>query len=409
MTTNWRFAWRNIWRHPRRTILTMLAIAFGAALLVFSIGFQLGQYDLMIKGSVSIYEGLIQVQKKGYLDEPKMRNSIEDIQSLAKQLRNKTSIDSISARANGFALVSSEKRSYGTLIAGVETAYEKLVSIIPGTVREGHYLSSDTAQEIIIGKSLAKNLQIMIGDELTLMGNGRDGSIAATILPVVGIYQSGSKELDRNLIQMPIKTFQETFGMGTHGHAIVFFHDDVKQVSLFKQEINQIIPDNKSLVTLTWDELQPGIKQAIELDYSSGWFMYLVLVAVITFSILNTFLMSVLERTREFGIMLALGYKPLNIGKLVMLEAFILTLFALALGTLIGLSINLYFAYYGLSFEGMEEIASVYNMPSTLYPQISLESILIGPLVIFIFTIISALYPAIKIRKLQPVEAMRKI
>jgi len=409
MSTNWRFAWRNIWRHPRRTILTMLAIAFGAALLVFSIGFQLGQYDLMIKGSVSIYEGLIQIQKKGYLDEPKVRSSINNIQLLAKKLRNKTSIDSITARANGFALISSEKRSYGTLITGVEPAYEKLVSIIPGTINEGQYLSSDSAREMVIGESLARNLQIKIGDELTLMGNGRDGSIAATIMPVTGIYKSGSKELDRNLVQIPIQTFQEIFSMGSHGHAIVFYHDNVKNDFAFKQQLNQLITDRKDLVTLSWDELQPGIKQMIELDYSSGWLMYLVLVAIITFSILNTFLMSVLERTREFGIMLALGYKPFNIGKLVLLEAFLLTIFALILGTLIGLAINLYFYHNGLTFEGMEEVASMYNMPSTLYPQISFESILIGPLVIFIFTIISAIYPAMKIRKLQPVEAMRKI
>jgi len=409
MNTSWRFAWRNIWRHPRRTVLTILAIAFGAALLVFSIGFQLGQYDLMIKGSVSIYQGLIQVQKEGYLDEPKMRSSINNIQSLAQSLREKTQVTSIAARANGFALVSSNKRSYGTLIAGVEPKYEKMVSIIPDTIREGTYLSSDSAHEVIIGKSLASNMQIKLGDELTFMGSGRDGSIAATILPVTGIYESGSKELDRNLLQMPLKTFQETFAMGSHGHAIVFYHDDVKQDLVFKQQIKQALSSHKELVTLSWDQVQPGLKQMIELDYSSGWFMYVVLIAIITFSILNTFLMSVLERTREFGIMLALGYKPFNIGKLVMLEAFILTLFALSIGTLIGLLINLYFAAYGLTFDGMEEIAQMYNMPSTLYPQISFESTLIGPLVIFVFTLISALYPAMKIRKLQPVEAMRKI
>jgi len=409
MNTSWRFAWRNIWRHPRRTVLTILAIAFGAALLVFSIGFQLGQYDLMIKGSVSIYQGLIQVQKKGYLGEPKMRSSINNIQSVAQSLRDKTQVTSIAARANGFALVSSNKRSYGTLIAGVEPRYEKMVSIIPNTIREGTYLSSDSAQEVIIGKSLASNMQIKLGDELTFMGSGRDGSIAATILPVTGIYESGSKDLDRNLVQMPIKTFQETFAMGSHGHAIVFYHDNVKQDLIFKQQIEQALSSHKELVTLSWDQVQPGLKQMIELDYSSGWFMYVVLIAIITFSILNTFLMSVLERTREFGIMLALGYKPLNIGKLVMLEAFILTLLALSIGTLIGLLINLYFAAYGLTFDGMEEIAQMYNMPSTLYPQISVESTLIGPLVIFVFTLISALYPAMKIRKLQPVEAMRKI
>ena len=129
MNTSWRFAWRNIWRHKRRTLLTMLAICFGSALLVFSIGFQLGQYDLMIKGSVSIYQGLIQVQKKGYLDEPKIRSSIPDIQQLAEQLRSQTNSGFFTARANGFALVSSEKRTYGSLITGVEPAYEPKVSI----------------------------------------------------------------------------------------------------------------------------------------------------------------------------------------------------------------------------------------------------------------------------------------
>jgi putative ABC transport system permease protein len=408
MNTTWRFAWRNIWRHPRRTILTMLAIAFGSALLVFSIGFQLGQYDLMIKGSVSIYQGLIQVQKEGYLDDPKIRTSIADIQQLSENLRQQTNIDSFTARANGFALVSSQKRTYGSIVTGVEPSYESKVSILPNVVREGSYLSSDSANEIVIGKSLAKNMQVKVGDELTIMGNGRDGSMAATVLPIVGIFESGSKAIDRNLMQIPLKTFQEIFSMGSHGHSIVFYHDQVKQDQLFKSQIENIITD-KQLVTLTWDEIQPGIKQMIELDYSSGWFMYIVLIAVITFSILNTFLMSVLERTREFGIMLALGYKPFNIGKLVMLEAFILTLFALIAGTLLGLAINTYFAVYGLTFEGMDEIASMYNMPATIYPQISFESTLIGPLVIFIFTLLSALYPAMKIRKLQPVEAMRKI
>lgn len=408
MNTTWRFAWRNIWRHPRRTLLTMLAIAFGSALLVFSIGFQLGQYDLMIKGSVSIYQGLIQVQQKDYLNDKKIRNSIPDIQKLTERLRKETGINSFTARANGFALVSSKNRSYGILITGVEPAHEAKVSILPNVIRQGHYLTSDSSNEIVIGKSLARNMQVKIGDELTIMGNGRDGSIAATVLPVVGIFESGSKELDRSLIHIPLKTFQETFSMGTHGHNIVFYHDQVKQDHIFKQKIKKLISNNQ-LVTLSWDQIQPGVKQMIELDYSSGWLMYLVLIAIITFSILNTFLMSVLERTREFGIMLALGYTPFNIGKLVMLEAFILTSFALVLGTLLGLSINTYFVIYGLTFDGMDEIASMYNMPSTIYPQISFESTLIGPAIIFIFTILSALYPAMKIRKLEAVEAMRKI
>lgn len=409
MGNTWRFAWRNIWRNPRRTILTVLAIAFGAALLVFSIGIQLGQYDLMIDNSVRIYQGLLQVQKKGYLDEPKMRSSIADIQNLANYLRKTTGIASIAARANGFALVSSEKRTYGSLIVGVEPSRENLVSILPGVIREGRYLSSMDANEVVIGRSMARNMLLKLGDEITILGSGRNGSVAAAIAPVVGIYDSGSRDLDRNLIQMPLGSFQQVFAMEGHGHALVIYHEDVKQVETLRARIQTLVEPYDGLVTLSWDEIQPGVKQMIELDYSSGWMMYIVLVGVITFSILNTFLMSVMERTREFGIMLALGYKPFNIGKLVMLEALILTLLALVIGTLIGLGINIYFYIYGLTFSGMEEFAKMYNMPATLTPQISIKSVLLGPGVILIFTLLAALYPAMRIRLLQPVEAMRKI
>lgn len=409
MTSSWTFAWRNIWRYPRRTILTILAIAFGAGLLVFSIGLQLGQYDLMIQNSVRIYHGLLQVQKEGYQDEPKMRSSIADIRELGEQLRQATGIEAITARANGFALVSSATRTYGTLIVGVEPKLEERVSSLPGVIKDGHYFSAVDAQEVLIGRSLARNMQLSVGDELTILGTGRDGSVAATILPVVGIYESGSRELDRNMVQMPLVTFQEVFSMQGHGHALVIYHKDVKQLENFRAQIQQLISQHNTLSVLSWDEIQPGLKQMIELDYSSGWMMYIVLVAIITFSILNTFLMSVLERTREFGIMLALGYKPFDIGRLVMLEALILTLIALTIGTAIGFAINLYFYTYGLTFSGMDELAKMYNMPSTITPQLSLQSIFMGPAVILVFTLLAALYPALRIRLLQPVEAMRKI
>ncbi len=402
-------AWRNIWRNPRRTVLTMLAIGFGAVLLVFSIGLQLGQYDLMISSSVKLYHGLLQVQKAGYLEDPKMRNSIPDIVKLGQKLRDSTGLFSISARATGFALVSSDERTYGAMIVGVEPVNELKVSTLPGLIKQGRYLLSPHAYEIIIGKSLAGNMQIGIGDEVVIMGTGRDGSIAATILPVVGIYESGAKDLDRNLLQMPLLTFQEIFNMEGHGHSLVIYQNDVNTAHVLQQTIQNVLNDYDNHVVLRWDELQRGLKEMIELDYAGGWLMYIVLVAIITFSIMNTFLMSVLERTREFGIMIAIGYKPFAIGRLVMLEAFILTFIALIIGTGIGVLINLYFYHNGFTMPGMEEVAAQFNIPSYITPQMSIKSICLGPLTIFVATMLAALYPAFRIRSLQPVEAMRAI
>ncbi len=409
MPATLRLAWRNIWRNPRRTLLTLLAIAFGAGLLVFSVGFQLGQYEAMITNAVRTYQGLLQVQAPGFVDAPRLRNSLPAIQQLGAQLRHQTGIEQIAARAQGFALLSSAERTYATLVVGVEPAREPEVSTIPGLIQQGRYLGSLAAAEVVIGESLARNMQLRVGDELTLLGNGRDGSIAASILKVVGIFASGNRELDRNLVQIPLHHFQATFSMKDQGHSLVIFHPQTDRAEALQQQLRQALPKPETMAVLRWDELMPGLREMIELDYASGWFMYIVLVAIITFSIMNTFLMSVLERTREFGIMLALGYTPWNIGRMVMLEALLLTLLGLSLGTLIGLGVNLYFSHFGLTIAGMEELAELYNMPNRLTPQVSLRSTLTGPATILIFTLLAALYPALRIRRLEPVEAMRSV
>lgn len=409
MGTTFKMSWRNIWRNPRRTVLTMLAIGFGAALLVFSIGIQLGQYDMMISNSTRVFHGLLQVQKKGYLDEPKMRTSIADISVLTEKLKKETGMDAIAPRASGFALVSSEERTYGTMIVGVEPADEKQVSTIPGLIKEGRFLSASDADEAVIGRSLAQNMKLTPGDEITLLGNGRDGSIAATVMTVVGIFESGSRDLDRNMLEIPLGSFQEAFSMDGHGHTIVVYDEDTDQVHLLQNSIQALLGPEEDLVTLRWDQLQPGLKEMIELDYASGWLMYIVLVAIITFSIMNTFLMSVLERTREFGIMLALGYRPFSIGTVVILEAFFLALIALVAGMFGGLAVNTYFYYHGLTFPGMEEFASYYNLPPTITPQMSFTSVTLGPAVLLFATMLAAFFPVMRIRRLRAADAIKRV
>jgi ABC-type lipoprotein release transport system permease subunit len=404
-----RLAWRNIWRNRRRSLLTLLAIAFGVILLIFNIGIQLGSYDVMIENTVRLFHGHIQVQRKGYLDNPRIRKSIPAITALAARLRDQLGSKAVAARATGFALISSRSRSFGVMVVGVEPKYEPEVSSIPGTIRQGRYFKDASANEAIIGISLAKNLKIKIGDELTLLGSGRDGSVAATVIPVVGIFNSGSRDLDRSQVQLPIQTFQDIFTMQGQGHSIVLWTKKADQISAMLPRLKQLIPKDQDLVLLPWEKLLPGIKELIELDFASGWFIYITLIVIITFSILNTFLMSVLERTREFGLMLALGYTPLRIGALVMLEALMLTLLGIAVGLIIGACINTYFYIYGFSIPGMEEIAAQLNLPSSIQPKMSFYVFSAGPLVVLIATMLAALYPALRIRLLKPVDAMRSV
>ncbi len=407
MNLVFRLAWRNLWRQPRRTWLTTGAMIFSNTLLVFMISLQFGMYGLMIDNTLQAFTGHLQIQAPGYVDDQKMRQTVADIVPLAELMRREFPDRRIAARANAFALVSSEQRSYGIAVVGVEPQYEPAVSTLPGLVAQGRYLADNEAAEIVIGASLARNLKVGLGDELTLLGSGRDGSFSAAVVDVVGIFDSGIAEFDRSISEIPLGLFQDVFFMNGSGHHIVFNNGGINGVAALKTEVEALLPGDQELVVHDWDRLQPGLQQAIKADMSSAFFMYGILVILVAFSVLNTQLMSVLERTHEFGIVMALGLTPGRLGRLVMLETVIMGALGLLLGALLGAIVTSYLSVHGFAYPGMDELAAKFNLPARFFPEVSAPSLLLGPAVVFLFTLLAALYPALRLHRLHPVEAMR--
>ncbi|KZX57019.1 lipoprotein ABC transporter permease [Halioglobus sp. HI00S01] len=409
MNVNWRLAWRNLWRHRRRTWLTVAAMVFCNTLLMFMISLQLGTYDMMINNSLAMVTGHVQVQQKDYLENQRMRDSVPAVEALAASVANELGLDTVAARGQAFALASSEDRSFGVLLAGVQPDKEPGVSSLPGLVSEGRYLAADDRDAIVIGAVLAKNLKVGLGDELTFLGSGRDGSFAAGLATVVGIVHTGMDEIDRGIAHVPLAWFQETFSMGDHGHTVVVRMPDLALVEGAVQRVAALLPEGQNLVALDWDALQPGLRQAIRSDLASGWVMYAVFIVLVAFSVLNTQLMSVLERTREFGVMLALGMGPGRLAKLVTIETFLLSLLGLLLGLLFGGLVVLWLSHAGFSYPGMEEMAAEFNMDSRFYPEVSFVALMWGPSTVFLFTMLAAIYPSLRLYKLEPVQAMRAV
>jgi putative ABC transport system permease protein len=402
-----RLAWRNLWRHARRTWLTIGAMVFSNTLLVFMISFQFSMYGLMINNTLQVFSGHMQVQAPGYIDDQKMRQVVPDIQPLADQLRRDLDSNTVAARGWAFGLASSEERSYGIGIYGVEPEFEPNVSNIPGLVRNGHYLDRSDAMEIVIGSMLARNLRVGVGDELTILGSGLDGSFAAAVVTIVGVFDSGVKEIDRNIAEMPLATFQDVFYMDGAGHQVVLLAPTLDDAPLVQAKVAAMLP--AGLVVHDWNALQPGLKQAIQADMSSAFFMYGILVILVAFSVLNTQLMSVLERTHEFGVVMALGMKPGRLGRLVMLETALMGLIGFLCGAAAGALLTYWFSVNGVTYPGMEEMVANFNLPGRVYPQVSLLKTVFGPAVVFLFTLLAAVYPAWRLRRLNPVEAMRTI
>ena len=412
MSIETKMAWRNIWRNPRRTILTVCAITFASVLLVFMLSFQFGSYETMINTSVKISTGHLQIQAENYQEKKNIRFVISDPQSVADMVAKIPEVEAYTFRGQAFSLISSEDRTYGVVVTGINPQREANVSRLKKLVRDGTFLSANDVNQAVVGRLLAKNLRVTIGDELTMLGQGRDGSIAATVVQVKGIFSSGIDEFDRSAIQIPLSTFQDIFSMADAVHEIVVIAKSLSDVSKVKSKIQTALVgmnNPKSLKTLDWQDLMPGLRQAIEMDLVSGLIFYGLLIIVVAFSILNTFLMAIFERTKEFGVMMAIGTTPRRLTKVLLVESMAMTLIGIIAGIILGIVVTYYFQVHGIDFSGGSELLSQFGISGRMYPKLSLLSVSIGPFMVLFFTFIAALYPALKIRRLRPVEAMTAI
>jgi len=409
VNVTWVLAWRNLWRHGRRTWLTVGAMVFCNLLLVFMISLQLGSYQMMINNSLAMVSGHLQVQHRDFMADQRMRDSVPAVAALADSVREALGTEAVAARGQAFALASSEDRSFGVLITGVQPLYEPSVSSFPGLVSRGRYLQADDRDAIVIGAVLARNLQVDLGGELTFLGSGRDGSFAAGVATVVGIVDTGIADIDRVVAQVPLVWFQDVFTMADAGHAVVVRLDELDAVPAAVSTVSSLLAADGDLRVLDWDALQPGLRQAIQSDMASGWLMYGVLILLVAFSVLNTQLMSVLERTREFGVMLALGMSPGRLARLVGIETLLMASLGLALGLFLGALLIWYLSVAGFTYPGMEEMAARFNMDERMYPEVSLLALAWGPVTVFVFTLLAAVYPSLRLFRLQPVAAMRAV
>ena len=206
---------------------------------------------------------------------------------------------------------------------------------------------------------------------------------------------------------MPLEYFQETFAMEGAGHAVVVNVPNLFEVESVAERAKTILPRGQNLVVHDWNDLNPGLRQAIQADLIGSWFMYGILVILVIFSVLNTQLMSVLERTREFGIVLSLGISPGRLGRLVLLETVLIGSIGLAIGSALGGIATSWFAVHGFVYPGMEEMMQQFNLPDRIYPDLNAISLFAGPAVVFAGSVIAAIYPMARLHWLRPVQAMR--
>ena len=291
---------------------------------------------------------------------------------------------------------------------GVDADREAAMFTLPDYLREGEYLPrGDSA---FVGSSLATNLGVKLGDEIVALGSGKEGGVAALVLNVDGIYETGRPDLDRTVLQAPVDAVQSAFELGDSVHRVVLKLDDPGRAEALKGAVAGLAPTDARV--LDWNELLPELRQSIRLDAVTAQMMAALLIAVVAMSVVNSFIMTVFERTREFGMLIAIGMRPNAIVGMLTIEATCVWILGAAIGIAACVAVVMPLNIVGVQpaeiVEGVDEMYAKLMIPEALRPELSARALLLAPGIMLAGTLLAALIPALRVRRMHPVEALRE-
>lgn len=410
-----RIAWRNLWRNTRRTALTSGGVAFAVFLVTAAMCLQLGSYHTMKETATGLLAGHLQIQHGDYHDSQRLEDALPAAAALLAQTAAVPGVAAAAARVEAFALASVGERSFGAQIIGLDAAADRQVVDVHERIVAGRHIES--AEDAVLGTVLARNLGVDVGDEVVLLGSARQGGVAVLVVTVAGLLQSGMVELDRSLLLADLTAVQEAFDLTDQAHRIVVRSADLDAVETIAEAVRRSLParwpgnateDAVPLRTLTWRDVLPELNQAIEIDRLSAVLFYWLIMILVAFSVVNTFIMTVFERRREFGMLLAIGMRPARIMLMLQWEALLMWAMGAAAGLLLAGALIAWLADTGIYLGAdMERLASQMYMPARLYPVFAWEALLTAPLVMLAGTQLAAVLPSLRIRRIRPVDALR--
>ncbi len=405
--------WRNLWRNRRRTWLTAGGVAFAVFLVVATMCIQLGSYRTMEETATSLLTGHVQIQSAHYVTEERLEDALPAAGRLTGLVRQVQGVAAATPRVEAFVLASAGERSFGAQLLGIEPhSHVRVVSFHERIVR-GRDLRS--AGEGVLGEALARNLGVDVGDEAVLLGSAREGGVAAMVVRVVGVFRTGMAELDRGLLLAHIDDVRTAFELEDRVHTLVVRAPDLDAVDAAVEALVTALPPRwpaagggEPVRVRSWQEVLPELRQAIEIDRISGVLMYWIIMVLVAFSVVNTFIMTVYERTREFGVLLAIGMRPRRIVVMLQWEAVFIWALGTGAGLLLATALVAWLGRVGIYLgEEMEQLAREMYMPTRLYPSFTREALLTAPLVMFVGTQLAAVLPSLRLLRLEPATALR--
>jgi ABC-type lipoprotein release transport system permease subunit len=397
-------AWRNLWRNRRRTLISAASILFAMSLAWITRAMQNGSYDHMIQSVVGFYSGYIQIHKSGYWDVKSLDRSFTYDESFKTKALAVEHVTRVVPRLEGFALAGYGSSTEGASVIGISPEDEDGLTNLSAKVITGRYLSpGDDA--VLVAQGLARLLKAGVGDTIVLYGQGYHGMIAAGKYAIAGLVEYPTPEFNTTMVFMPLAAAQYFYAAPDLVDNVAFMIDAQKHLEGVKASLTDVFPPPRFEV-MTWRELMPDVVQSIELDSAGGALMIIILYIVIGFGILGTVMMMAAERTREFGILIALGMKKSRLVLVTTMESVAIALQGIGSGVVVTLPVIAYWYHHpirlsGDAVEAMLKYGYEPLLPVSIDPSILLHQVLI------ILALAASSYPVFYIAALRPTKALR--
>ena len=401
-----KIAWLNIWRNKRRTLITASSVFFAVLLAILARSMTEGVYENMIHNVVGYSSGYLQIHQKGYWDEKSIDNSFEANELLNKNLLSNPNVTHIMPRLETFALASFGDKTKGVMILGIDPEAEKEANKLNEKIIKGQYLETANDKDILIGEGLASQFKLATNDTLVLLGQGYHATTAAGKFRVKGIIKLGSPDLNNNMIYMPLQQAQFLHGAENRLTAISMMINKSTSVEKLKYMVEKQI-DTEQYEVMNWKEMMPEMDQFIEADSIGHFIIIGVLYLIISFGLFGTLLMMIFERTREFGILIAIGMKKQLLALILLLESLLISIIGCLAGVLCGILTVNWFKNHPIYFTGeLKELYEYYGIEPIIFFSVSEKIFIIQTLIVLTLAVLLALYPGFKLMKLKPIEAI---
>lgn len=399
-------AWRNIWRNKMRSIVIMLSIAIGLFAGIAVLALYKGMIKSRVRTVIDAEVGHLQLHDRNFKKDYSPEFVITNGDKILNLITSLPEIKMAAPRSITNGMLATATGSAGVQINGVIPDPEYEASQLKKKIIEGNEFDSTKKNEIMIGKKLATKMKLKTGSKLVLTFTDTSGNMVAGAFRVAAVYQSDNGPLDERNVYVTMKDLNDLLNTGNAFHEIVVVLKNDEDIKIVQQKLKQVCP---LLIIETWKEISPETDLLVNTTNQYSYIIMIIIMFALAFGIINTMLMAILERTREIGMMVALGTNKLKIFLLVLLETFFLTLAGTPIGILTGWLLTRYYNIHGLNLSGMgREMMSSFGFNAMIYPEFPADK-LTGVLLIVIATaLVSCLFPAIKALKMQPVEALRR-